>query len=185
MAGFVVLYLVAVWTPVGQQLDEAAMQWTAAAVAGEGWAETLLHAVSAGSALLVGTTLAVVTALTRGLRPAALGLLSASIVMVGAQVLKLTLTRPDFSVGALVNSFPSGHVAAVTGLAVALLLAFPAGQWRRVALVGVAPVVALTGAATIVLEWHRPSDVLGSVLLAAAVGLAAAQCESPRRGRRA
>jgi membrane-associated phospholipid phosphatase len=183
--GFVLIYLVAVGTPVGQRLDEAAMQWTAAVVTQDGWAETVLHAVSAGSVLLVGAALAVVTALIRGPRVAALGLLSAAAVMVGAQVLKLALTRPDFSVGALANSFPSGHVAAVTGLAVALLLAVPAGQWRRLALVVVAPVVVLTGWATLVQEWHRPSDVLGSVLLGAAVGLAAAHCESQRGRRRA
>ena len=183
--GFVLTYLVAVGTPLGQRLDEAAMQWTAAVVTRDGWAETVLHAVSAGSVLLVGAALAFVTALTRGPRVAALGLLSAAAVIVGAQVLKQALTRPDFSVGALANSFPSGHVAAVTGLAVALLLAVPAGRWRRLALVVVAPVVVLTGLATVVQEWHRPSDVLGSVLLGVVVALAAAQCESPLRRRRA
>ena len=184
-AGFVLVYVVAVRTPAGQQLDEAAMHWTAAAVTGDDWAEALLSAVSAGSVLLVGIALAAATALARGLRPAALGVLSATAVLVGAQVLKLTLTRPEWSVQAMANSFPSGHVAAVTGLAVSLLLAVPPGRWRHVALAAVAPVVALTGLATVVLEWHRPSDVIGSVLLAAAVGLAAAQYESRRRRRRA
>lgn len=173
--GFVLLYLLGVGTPTGQQLDEAAMRWTAVAITEDGWAESLLGWVSAGSVLLVGASLAIVTALTRGLSTAALGALSAAVVLLGAQVLKLTLTRPDFTVQALANSFPSGHVAAVTGLAVALLLATPAGRWRRAALLGVTPAVALTGLATVALEWHRPSDVLGSVLLGVVVGVTAAR----------
>lgn len=132
--GFVLLYLFAVGTPAGQQLDDAAMRWTAAAVARDGWAEALLEALSAGSMLLAGAALAVVSAATRGPRTAVLGAVSGGVVLLGAEVLKLALTRPDFSVQALANSFPSGHVAAVTGLSVALLLATPSGRphwWLR------------------------------------------------------
>jgi len=177
-AGFLLLYLVCVGTPGGQQLDEAAMQWTATTVTEDGWARALLATVSAGSVLLVGGAIAALTALTRGPRTAALGTLSGAAVLVGAEVLKLVLTRPGFSVDAVANSFPSGHVAAVTGLAVTLLLAVPAGRWRRTPLVGLAPVVLLTGLATVVLEWHRPSDALGSVLLGAVVGVVAARREN-------
>jgi membrane-associated phospholipid phosphatase len=180
-AGFVLLYLVGVGTAAGQQLDEAAMQWTAAFITRDGWAEALLTGVSAGSVLLVGATLAVVTALTRGLRPAALGALSGAVVLLVAEVLKLTLTRPDFAVQALANSFPSGHVAAVTGLAVSLLLAAPTRRWRWAALLGAAPAVAFTGLATVALEWHRPSDVLGSVLLGVVVGITASALGTSNR----
>jgi membrane-associated phospholipid phosphatase len=178
---FVLLYLLSVGTAAGQQLDEATMRWTAAAFPQNGWAQALLTGVSAGSVLLAGAALATVTALTRGLRMAVLSTLSAAVVLLGAEVLKLALTRPALSVQALANSFPSGHVAAVTGLAVALVLATPVSRWRRVALIGTTPVVALTGLATVVLEWHRPSDVLGSVLLGVVVGVTAARWEHGTR----
>ncbi|WP_157720212.1 phosphatase PAP2 family protein [Friedmanniella luteola] len=181
--GFVLLYLLSVGTAGGQRLDEAAMQWTAASVTEDGWAEALLTGVSGGSVLLVGGALAIVTALARGLRAGALGALSGAVVLLAAEVLKLTLARPDFTVQALANSFPSGHVAAVTGLALALLLAAPAGRWRWAALLAVTPAVALTGLATIALEWHRPSDVLGSVLLGVVIGATAAGWESRTVGR--
>lgn len=180
--GFVLLYLVGVGTAAGQQLDEAAMQWTAASITQDGWAEALLALVSAGSVLLVGGALAIMTALARGLRSAALGALSGAEVLLGAEALKLTLARPEFTVQSLANSFPSGHVAAVMGLTVALLLAAPAGLWRWAALLGVAPVVACTGLATVALKWHRPSDVLGSVLLGVVVGVTAARWERRLQG---
>jgi membrane-associated phospholipid phosphatase len=175
--GFVLLYLLSVGTAIGQQLDESAMRWTAETFFRNGWAQGLLTAVSAWGVLLSGAALATVTAVTRGPRVAVLGGLSVVVVLLGAEVLKLALTRPALSTGALANSFPSGHVAAVTGLAVALVLAAPAGGRRRAALVGVTPVVTLTGLATVVLEWHRPSDVLGSVLLGVMVGMAAVRWE--------
>jgi membrane-associated phospholipid phosphatase len=183
-AGFGVLYLIGVGTLAGQRLDDAAMRWAAAAVSDDSWARVLLTWVSAGSVLTVGASVAAVTAITRGPRTALLGALSGAAVLLGAEVLKLALTRPGFSVDAVANSFPSGHVAAVTGLAVGLLLAVPAGPWRWAAMVGVAPVLALTGLATVVLQWHRPSDALGSVLLGVVVGVAAARWDQTGRPRR-
>jgi len=172
--GFASLYLLSVATPAGQQVDDAVMRWTAAA-ASDGWAEALLAAVSAGPMLLAGAALAVVTAAARGLRTAARSTLSGGVVLLGAEVLKRSLTRPAFSVQALANSFPSGHVAAVVGLSVALLLAARRGRWRWAALLGASAAVALTGLATVVLQWHRPSDVLGSVLLGVVVGVIASR----------
>lgn len=174
-ACFGVLYLISVGTLAGQQLDDAAMRWTAAAVSDDSWARVLLSWVSAGSVLTVGVAIAAVTVVTRGPRTAVLGAVSSAVVLLGAQVLKLVLTRPGFSVDAVANSFPSGHVAAVTGLTVGLLLAVPAGRWRWAAMLGAAPVVILTGLATVVLEWHGPSDAMGSALLGVVVGVAAAQ----------
>lgn len=175
--GFVLLYTLAVDTAQGRQLDEAAMRWTAVSVTQDGWTRALLTAVSARSVLLFGAMIALTTALVRGLRVAALGALSAAVVLLGAETLKLALIRPDFSSQTLTNSFPSGHVGAVTGLAVALLMAAPRGRWRRAALVVAAAAVTLTGVATVALEWHRPSDVLGSVLLGVVVSVTAGRWE--------
>lgn len=179
-AGFGLLYLVSVGTLLGQRLDDAAMRWTAATVNDDSWARVLLTWISAGSVLTVGATVAAVTAVTRGPRTAVLGALSGAAVLLGAEVLKLALTRPGFSVDTVANSFPSGHVAAVTGLAVGLLVGVPGGPWRPAALLVAGPAVALTGLATVVLEWHRPSDVLGSMLLGVVVGVSAVRWDRIR-----
>lgn len=60
-------------------------------------------------------------------------------------------------------------LAAVAGLAVAAVLAVPPALRELAAAAGVAA-VALTGLAAVTLQWHRPSDILASALLAAAVG---------------
>ncbi len=177
---FAALYVGAVGTSTGQQLDDAAMRWTATVVVSDHWAHALLTMISATSVLLVGLVIAALTALVRGLRAAALGASGGAVVLVGAEVLKLALTRPDLTIDALANSFPSGHVAAVTGLTVALMLVTPSGRWRWCALLPAVPAVVLTGLATVVLQWHRPSEVLGSMLLGVVVGVIAWSRDSPR-----
>ena len=57
------------------------------------------------------------------------------------------------------NSFPSGHVAAITGIAFPLLL------WRRRLGLTVLPLVALVAAARVYLGAHHLSDVVGGALL--------------------
>jgi len=166
--GFVCVYLVAIRTGAGQRLDESAMIWLAATVTSQGWAQVLLHLVSEVSVLLVAAFLVLGAALLRGGRVALSSALTVGTVIIAAQVLKATLTRPPLLDLAIANSFPSGHVAAVAGLAAALVVALP--KRARALVVGVlVPVVGLTGLATVVLEWHRPSDVVGSVLLALTV----------------
>ena len=92
-------------------------------------------------------------------------------VVAVAELLKLVLDRPGFLAGTAGNSFPSGHVAAVAGLGVAVVVAVPgASRWFVAALVA-GPAAALTGLATVVMQWHRPSGVVGSVLLAVTIGV--------------
>jgi len=166
--GFVLVYVLFVQTELGQRVDDAAMAWVSDLVAAR-WAELTLGWLSAGSTLLVWAALGVVTAGLLGPVRAILGGLAAGVTLVLAEVAKLELTRPELWGDSLANSFPSGHVAVAAGLAAQLLLAVP-GSWRQLALVGTAPLVALIGLATVALEWHRPSDVVGSILLAVAVG---------------
>jgi len=173
--GFVVLYLLAVRTAEGQRLDQAAMLVISAAARSSSWAEQTLLAVSASSMLLATAAVVVATGLSRGRRQAFVGAVAAGTVVAGAELLKLVLDRPTFLTATLGNSFPSGHVAAVAALAVALMIALPTSLRRPVAVLVAAPAVGLTGLATIVLLWHRPSDVVGSVLLAVTVGVLALQ----------
>ena len=171
---FVALYLTLVGTAVGQQLDEAAMR-RLAAVDSTAWAELILWGVSASSMLVATGVVIAATALLRGRRAAVIGALAAGSVVLVAQLLKAGLERPMLLAGPAGNSFPSGHVAAVLGLGVALVIALPrAGRWA-VAVLLVGPVAGLTGLATVVLQWHRPSDVVGSLLLAIAIGALATE----------
>ena len=86
-----------------------------------------------------------------------------------AQVLKAVLSRPTLLDEMAANSLPSGHVAAVACVAAAALLAAPDDlRWFTV-FPGIMS-VALTGLATVVLEWHRPSDVVAAALLALTAG---------------
>ncbi|MET0692555.1 MAG: phosphatase PAP2 family protein [Propionibacteriaceae bacterium] len=166
--GFVVVYALAVRTAAGQHLDESAMNWLAGALGSHRWAELLLHLVSETSVLLLAGALVAAAALFRGGRVALCTAVTVGSVVVAAQVLKWTLIRPSLLTEAIANSFPSGHVAAVAGLGAALVVALPS-RLRGLAVGALLPLVGLTGLATVVLAWHRPSDVAGSVLLAVTV----------------
>jgi membrane-associated phospholipid phosphatase len=104
-----------------------------------------------------------------------------STVLLGAVSLGLArflrldlLTRPDLGDhGYMYNTYPSGHVAATTALAIAVLLLTGI---RRTVVVIAAIVIALACGSSVIGHAHRPSDALGAVLLVAtltAVGLAA------------
>lgn len=173
LLGFVLLYVSCVATEPGQHLDEAARQWLSVNIGAQGWAEPALGWVSAGSLVGLSAVVAVTTALARGRAVAAIGVCATLLIVLTSEILKLVLERPEFQGYALANSFPSGHVAVVAGLATALLIGVPARYRRLVVLVSVGPVVFLTGLATVVLQWHRPSDVLGSVLVSVVIGTVA------------
>ena len=84
---------------------------------------------------------------------------------VTTQVLKQEVGRPDLLPSSLPNgSFPSGHVTVAMSLAMALVLvAPPALRWAAAA-VGSAYAIGV-GVAVVLLDWHRPSDVLGAYLV--------------------
>lgn len=65
-------------------------------------------------------------------------------------------------------SWPSGHVTAVTALAVCAVLCAPPVRQRLVALVGGAWAVAVA-VGVVLLGWHMPSDALGAFGVVAAV----------------
>ena len=97
------------------------------------------------------------------------------VVSVGGNwVLKeVLLDRPYLGEhGYTVNTFPSGHVSATLALLVAAALLFPAGQsptTRRLALLTLAALGAVACFVSLLEHVHRPSDVVGSVLLVGAV----------------
>ncbi|WP_164987407.1 phosphatase PAP2 family protein [Propioniciclava flava] len=91
----------------------------------------------------------------------------------------------------LSNSFPSGHAALAWGATCALVLA-PRTWLRGLALPVAAVGSLLISIGVVAAGWHRPSDVLGAALLAAAWGwgvhgltlLGGRPSGSGRRGRR-
>ena len=103
---------------------------------------------------------------------------------VTSQILKSTLTRPDLGFGdRLANSWPSGHTTVAASLSAALVLAVPRRFRPLAVIVGVLYTTA-TGVGTVIGGWHRPSDVIGGVLVVLAwTGLVVSLDGTLERGR--
>jgi len=153
-------------TPLGQRLDERAMNTVVAGRDTQLQVLSVLGYVSIGAIVVVALA-CVVVALVRGRAALALGALTViADANMTTQVLKhALLTRADVVDGVVapVNSFPSGHTTVVAAGVGALCLVSP--RWMRPLVVPFgAFAVTLTGASTVVAGWHRPSDVVGAVL---------------------
>lgn len=169
MAG---VYLIAVRTSSGQARDEQAFQ----TLRGTGATADVPHVVGLGSVTdirlwVVSVALIVGLGLLARRRLSIVALLALPVVaIVVTQFLRdELLTRPDFSgLSWVANTFPSGHAAAAAGCVAAIVRAAP----RKLA-----PVLAVAGVGWLTLVsqdlmvwgWHRPSDLVGSILLAAAL----------------
>jgi membrane-associated phospholipid phosphatase len=163
----VVLEVLAVRTVEGQRLDDAALgnlsPGSPTAVVNA--TSDLLDTISAASLFLLGAGIMAIALLRR--RP--LVAAGAGVIVLGAnlttQALKRELGRPDLLPSSLPEgSFPSGHVTVAMSLAMALVLvAPPALRWLAAA-AGSAYAIGV-GVAVVLLDWHRPSDVLGAYLV--------------------
>lgn len=167
--------VVFVWTPPGQRVDGALLSRTQLGrgyVPGSALSETaneLLRLL--GNPLDWAAALVVLVLAGLALRRVWAGVAGAAVVLgsvVAARVLKELITRPDLDVvgSSTHNSFPSGHVAAVAGMVFAVLLVVPPRVRPWLVLPGVVGVMVVVGA-TMVAGWHRLSDGLGGVLIAA------------------
>lgn len=151
-------------TGTGQRWDDGAMSTVVAGRDARLTVLSLLGRVSIGAIVVVAVA-CVLLALVQG-RLAAAG--AALLVLAGAnittQVLKHgVLERADGFVQAP-NSFPSGHTTVVVAGVAALVLVAPRVVRPLVVLVG-AFAGTLTATSTVVAGWHRPADVIGSVLV--------------------
>ncbi|WP_445257063.1 phosphatase PAP2 family protein [Nocardioides aurantiacus] len=174
------VYAAAVLTPEGQYLDDRLMLWAANRLPGQGRSAQLLGLVSAGTVLLAGLALGLLALVVHGPRRAVAVVATVGATPVLARLLKVVLDRPELVDGAAGNSLPSGHTAAVAGLAAGLVLAVPR-LLNGTALLAGAAAAGVAGAATVLLRWHRPSDVVAAVLLAAVVGGIAHALAPPAR----
>lgn len=165
-AAVVVLYVVAVLDRTGRAADESAMRAAmrlGADVRGE--LLSLLDLVAVPTVALAVVVLAGL-ALARGRGSTAVAVVA---IVLGAQlvtqVVKASLVRPGSDD---VNSLPSGHVTLVASLGVALVLVVPR-LLRPLASTAALAVTAIAGAATMIVGWHRPSDVLAAIAVVVAV----------------
>jgi membrane-associated phospholipid phosphatase len=173
VAAFVLVYWLAVRTHQGQLYDARFFGWVGGLRRLSGPLPELVR--QAMPLVLVGATCvpAVLTIAGRRWRRLVAAVLVVAVACVAAQLLKHeVLTRPDLGDhGYVENSYPSGHVAVVAALCVAVVLLWPGGPNRYV-VIGAATVAGLTAVADVVSFAHRPSDVVGSLLLVAAVTVA-------------
>lgn len=177
MVGVWALWRVFVVTEKGQLVEAAVLQgaWYGRT---DLWrvAEKVLDVVSVGAIAVVLLTAIVIAVVRRRWELAAQVALVAGGANITTQVVKhVLLSRPDLGVevGARDNSLPSGHTTAAMSIAVVLLLVVPARARPWVGVLGAA-YAAATGVSTLVGRWHRPSDVLASVLVV--LGWTAATC---------
>lgn len=174
-AAFVVVYLLAVQTELGQRIDEAALRGgRASPEPAQDTADRALRIVSVGS--LLGATV-VLSGLALLRRRAGLLLVPAAVLgvsLLAAEGFKhVLLQRPDLVADPQLigNSYPSGHTTVAIGIGLAAVLIAPRGLrpsagWAAAALAATAGVFVVTA------DWHRPSDPIGSFLLTLAVAAA-------------
>ena len=172
-------YVLAVWTRAGQALDTHAMVLTARYLTGADWTRGLLEMISPGTVVVAVAVLGGLVWVLEGAATAVAATATAVGTVLGAAALKAFLVRPAL-VDEAANSLPSGHVAAVAGLAAGAALAAGRSVRPLVVLAGLGA-VAVTGLATSALRWHRPSDVLASALLAVPLARSLTRGSSPRR----
>lgn len=129
----------------------------------------VLRTIDVSSLALVGSGLIGLALLRRRVSHAA----AVAVLLLGAnvttQVLKPALgdvgARPDDVAGG--SSFPSGHATVAMSLALAAVIAAPAGMRATAAILGAAYAAAV-GVALVALGWHYPSDVVGGYLVSTA-----------------
>jgi len=180
------LYVFFVRSSAGQLVDQLSYDG-----AENGWRSVtpftrrLLDSVPTVS-VVIGVSMALVIALVRRNWVTLLVALGAAFVaLLASQLLKhVLLTRPDLGVeGYAGNSFPSGHTTVAAAAALVVFLVASPRSRPLVAAAGTGFAVT-AGVATLANQWHRPSDVVAALLLAAFWGCVAGAVLSGRRESR-
>lgn len=169
---FVAVALYFVTTHSGQLLDQRAFdgarlgQRTVAP-----FTLSLLDAIPIIGVAIALVVAFLVTIVRRNFRVLVVGLGAAALANIVTQVVKnLLLERPDLGVeGYALNSLPSGHTTLAASSA---LVVFLVSSPRMRPMVGTAGALFTTavGVSTLANQWHRPSDVVASLLLVSFFG---------------
>jgi membrane-associated phospholipid phosphatase len=174
-AVFVGVYLLGVRTAVGQALADAAYLGRLAESKGlRVFDKRFLEAIDIRVFLLGAAVLLMVAAVRRLWRAGFLVTAAYLAAIFSAEVLKAVLTRPVLApeMEALMgdkqglNTYPSGHSTFVTALSLGMIFLVPVAARAWVAMGGIGAVVLVTGA-VVTAGWHRPSDALSGIALAA------------------
>ncbi|HLR48447.1 MAG TPA: phosphatase PAP2 family protein [Corynebacterium sp.] len=183
------VYALAVLTPTGQALENAALRGAdqaSAADSDEAWKG--LGEITVWTLAIATAAIGIIGFLRRKVILAVVGVG----VIVGGQLITQSLKRFILPRPELVevtgdyahNSFPSGHTTIAMTVLVAVILVVPF-RWRGFAMLIVMSWSVGIGAYTTTAKWHRLSDTIGADLVALIVGAIAAlillRCGSVRR----
>lgn len=168
--GVAFLWWFFVSTASGQRIDQFALD-------GAALSQSRLDLAARDALQLISVTFLIVVVAITGilavLRRRWAHAIAVVVVVGGAnvttQILKdHVLTRPDLDVTwVMPNSLPSGHATVAASVVAAALLAV-APRWRWF-VAGIGTIyMAGTGMATMVIGWHRPSDVVAAILVVTA-----------------
>jgi membrane-associated phospholipid phosphatase len=174
----VAVYLVAVRTSWGQRLDNAALRGRNRVLSKHDirLAQALHTRIDIAAVVLLGSAILVV-ALLRGRQRLAVGI---AVMITGAfittEVLKRLLTRPVLITNdpwKHAATFPSGHTTLAMAIGIAAVFVAPL-RVRGIVAILAALFAAGIGGSMVVTASHRPSDVIGGVLVATAWSAAVA-----------
>lgn len=170
-AGVAGTYWFFVRTTTGQYIDESALDEAVALYGGRA-AKAALGFLDAlpTIAVIVGIGGLLYAAIAKGRWSAALIAFSgAALANIATQVLKADVfTRPFRGVETLMdNSLPSGHTTLAASAAAAVFLV-TSPSWRPFVAWAGGTFAILSGGATLVNQWHRPSDVIAAFLVVGA-----------------
>jgi hypothetical protein len=165
---FLLVWLLAVQTEIGQRIDQAALEGgRQAPESAQDAADRLLRLVSIGSLLAATAALSALAWLRR--RPGLL-LIPAAVIglsLLATEVFKyVVFERPDLITDPQLraNSYPSGHTTVAVGIGLAAVLVAPP-RLRTTVGFAAAGLAAVAGVFVVTADWHRPSDPIGSYLL--------------------
>lgn len=164
-----VLHGVFVGTAAGQVVDQAVLdRATGLPLTVAEVAEGLLTQLTVPLALLGCVLVLTVSVVRRSPWHAVGALLVVAGANVTTQVLKLyVFERPDLLELGAPNSLPSGHTTIVASIALGLVFTAPPAMRLPAAVIGLGASL-LVGTATIVVGWHRLSDVAAALLVSVA-----------------
>jgi membrane-associated phospholipid phosphatase len=168
---FAAVYLLAVWTGIGQSAENALIVGRADQARIFEWRQWVPPLTRGTAVLAAGVLLILAVTLMRRCWREGVAAVAIVVATFGAtEALHAILPRPSLSPApqALSGaSFPSGTVAIAAGLALGVAVVSSPRARPYVAAAGAIWLAVIT-AAVQTLYWHRPSDVLGATLLACA-----------------